>query len=623
MFKKPNQFLSIASVTACVFVACFFFTSHTQAAILNTSIIKKVSDVVVNKGATSTKATTTTDTVDSKNFTTSLDINKKYKVGEEVVFSYSIKNKSLKTLKFDFTSGCQLKIAGPIVDESMICTQALTNVSIAPGRSHSWTQEGTITSNATLGEQTFSAQLIGYDATKATAKATIVNVSTGTTTNATTTPATSTESTFSKIKVPVKFDISKPKTEKNATTSESTLTVKRSSIKSIIVDFLRKKNPVTKWTLDVSCPANVSVWSQTSTTSASLCGTTKFISQGDDASKTTNIKEKLTIKNTASSTAAISFTVKAYDQYGVVGSSTEQIMVKPSAGSTTGTTTLEGKTFLNIPYAVHSGSDANLTSLDIYTPKEVSKMKKASPVAILVHGGGWQNGDKASKDFLTQKQKFFNGLGYVVVSINYRLSPEVEHPAHIEDVTTAINWVEENITKYGGDPTKLVLLGHSAGAHLVLLATTDEGQLQASGVNRESIKAVISLDTASTDMPLRISLTENASSTPEQEFIDDLQLEKFYNAFTHDVNVQKDASPYYQITQGEEISPLFLAYVASREDTVVQREQFTEKLDQLTETEYKLGVYEGYSHSTINQKFGKSNDKVTKDAKKFLQKYVK
>lgn len=104
---------------------------------------------------------------------------------------------------------------------------------------------------------------------------------------------------------------------------------------------------------------------------------------------------------------------------------------------------------------------------------------------MYVHGGGWSIGDKSAQ--LENKIALFKSLNYVFVSTNYRLSPfpnrlgnddRIKYPLHNQDVVSAIAWLVENISDYGGNPDKVALIGHSAGAHLVSLIGTDESFLR-------------------------------------------------------------------------------------------------------------------------------------------------
>jgi acetyl esterase len=91
------------------------------------------------------------------------------------------------------------------------------------------------------------------------------------------------------------------------------------------------------------------------------------------------------------------------------------------------------------------------------------------PAAIIVHGGGWEAGDKA----IEWVQPLFGPLtdaDFVWFSINYRVSPQAPFPAMYEDVTAAIRWIRKHAAEYKVDPKRLALIGESAGGHLVALA---------------------------------------------------------------------------------------------------------------------------------------------------------
>ncbi len=148
------------------------------------------------------------------------------------------------------------------------------------------------------------------------------------------------------------------------------------------------------------------------------------------------------------------------------------------------------------------GVDPRLVSLDVHRPAEGSAGATPRPVLVMIHGGGWRGGDKASSGVVTPKAPWLIGAGWIVVSVNYRLSPDVRHPAHIDDVAHAIAWIGREIEQFGGDPERLVLMGHSAGAHLAALAAADADRLRAAGGQPESIRGVVLLDGAGYDIPL-------------------------------------------------------------------------------------------------------------------------
>lgn len=111
-----------------------------------------------------------------------------------------------------------------------------------------------------------------------------------------------------------------------------------------------------------------------------------------------------------------------------------------------------------------SGNEA--WKLDLVLPKQSSE--KPRPGIVFVHGGGWRSGDKA-RGYFTQGAMDFARLGYVCISVNYRLTDEAPFPACIEDVKCAVRWLRAHSKEYNLDPERIGAYGNSAGAHLVAL----------------------------------------------------------------------------------------------------------------------------------------------------------
>src|SRR5262249_49488468 len=107
----------------------------------------------------------------------------------------------------------------------------------------------------------------------------------------------------------------------------------------------------------------------------------------------------------------------------------------------------------NIPYAEPAHARQ---VLDVYAPHHAKNV----PVVFWIHGGGWQTGDKTSVQL---KPQFFVDKGFVFVSSNYRLLPEVDIATIVCDVAKSIRWVHDHIAEHGGDPNRLLIMGHSAG----------------------------------------------------------------------------------------------------------------------------------------------------------------
>lgn len=149
----------------------------------------------------------------------------------------------------------------------------------------------------------------------------------------------------------------------------------------------------------------------------------------------------------------------------------------------------------------------------------------------MIHGGGWQTGDKMNRATILPKAEHFVATGYLFISINYRLAPDHPFPAHAVDAGNAVSWVFDNISSYGGDPEKIVLMGHSAGAHIAALIATDETYIGAAGHGLGFLKGLVLLDTAAYDIPALAQ--QRAGSLPRS----------YRSAFGEDRRVWRRASP--------------------------------------------------------------------------------
>lgn len=138
----------------------------------------------------------------------------------------------------------------------------------------------------------------------------------------------------------------------------------------------------------------------------------------------------------------------------------------------------------NVDYLVEVEYQQDKDLLDVYMPEGAHNV----PVMVFFHGGGLRMGKKEDARVFASR---FVPKGIGVVLPNYRLSPSVMHPAHIQDAAAAIAWVIKNIEKYGGDPDRIYVAGHSAGAYLAVLLTLDAKHLQAHGLNLHSIRGTI------------------------------------------------------------------------------------------------------------------------------------
>ncbi len=214
------------------------------------------------------------------------------------------------------------------------------------------------------------------------------------------------------------------------------------------------------------------------------------------------------------------------------------LIAVPSRADDTGKTARDDKVFeiqtiKDITYCEGKDADADKHKLDLYLPRG----KKDFPVLFFVHGGAWKSGDRKIYPKLGELYAS-HGLGTVVIS--YRLSPQVQHPAHIQDVARAFAWTCRNIGKYGGRADEIFCMGHSAGGHLVALLGTDESYLKAEKRSFADIKGIIAVSGVYRIAPLGPLAT----------------------AFGKDAQVCKKASPITNVADGD---PPFLIIYADND----------------------------------------------------------
>lgn len=122
--------------------------------------------------------------------------------------------------------------------------------------------------------------------------------------------------------------------------------------------------------------------------------------------------------------------------------------------------------------------------LDLYVPAAAAN----PPVIVSIHGGLLLEGDRSEETYVGQR---FAGAGFLTAVISYRLSPSVRHPAHAEDAATAVAWVKAHAREYGGDPDRVFVIGHSAGAYLAALIALDPRYLGAHGLSPADLRGVV------------------------------------------------------------------------------------------------------------------------------------
>lgn len=127
--------------------------------------------------------------------------------------------------------------------------------------------------------------------------------------------------------------------------------------------------------------------------------------------------------------------------------------------------------------------------LDVYGPHR-DKGQTPAPVAVFFYGGSWDTGRRQDYNWVGQA---LASRGFVTIVADYGLYPRVRYPGFLADGALAVRWAQDHAAEYGGDPARIVLVGHSAGAYNAAMIALDPRYLKAAGVERSHIKALAGL----------------------------------------------------------------------------------------------------------------------------------
>lgn len=238
--------------------------------------------------------------------------------------------------------------------------------------------------------------------------------------------------------------------------------------------------------------------------------------------------------------------------------------------------------------AYYEGEDADPLrhTLDLYLPQT----EVPFPLIVYVHGGAWVGG---SKDSYANIGRALAAEGLGVVIINYRLSPGVTHPAHVEDLARAFAWVLDNIETYGGDPARIVLTGHSAGGHMVSLLILDPAYLEAVGYAPEDVAGVVAFSGVFV--------------------IDDWIVQWARGAFPADAAGRAAASPLALIPHEDQIVPPFLLVVSENDypELIVETDAMRAMLDEAG-VDVQMALIADREHFTLVTRIGAPDDETTR-----------
>jgi arylformamidase len=262
----------------------------------------------------------------------------------------------------------------------------------------------------------------------------------------------------------------------------------------------------------------------------------------------------------------------------------------------------------NIPYAVPANERQ---MLDVYAPESAKNL----PVVFWIHGGGWVVGDKTS---VQAKPKAFVDKGYVFVSTNYRFLPNVDMETIVRDIAKSIHWVHDHIAEYGGDPKRLLVMGHSAGAQLAALICTDDRYLKAEGLSLAIIKGCVPVDGDTYDVPLMIKTSaarRKALGQPDPKF-------GHFEKFGSDPVKHRDFSAVNHVAREKSIPPFLLLYVGDHPDTSAQAQRLGSVLTEAGIAAKVFGAKDT-NHSKIDENLGLPEDPSTKALFEFADEMAK
>lgn len=217
--------------------------------------------------------------------------------------------------------------------------------------------------------------------------------------------------------------------------------------------------------------------------------------------------------------------------------------------------------------------------MDVFIPEGADK----APIILMVHGGAWFLGDKATSGVAGEKAAHWLPRGYIFISANYRLSPKADPIGQAEDVAAAIAAVQQKAAEWGGDPSRIIAMGHSAGAHLVALVAADPAFLEGRGA--KPIPGAVLLDSAALDLP---AIMER----PHYRFYDRI--------FGDDPAFWREASPLHRLKGAP--PPMLAVCSSERDNACPNSESFAAGVVKLGGRAEVLPV--ALSHRDINHELG-------------------
>ena len=233
----------------------------------------------------------------------------------------------------------------------------------------------------------------------------------------------------------------------------------------------------------------------------------------------------------------------------------------------------------------------NKDKLDLYLPEGRTNV----PVIVSFYGGALMAGDKNEQTFIGQR---FASAGFATAVVNYRLSPGVAHPAHIQDAAASFAWVKRHIAEYGGNADRVFVIGHSAGAYLVALLSTDERYLAAHKLSLRDIRGVVPVSA--------FYWVERTGVAPDRD----------KSVWGTDQNVWVDASPAHHLHAG--VPPMLILYADGDEGWRQQQNvEVVQALKAAGNANVPIAMITDRTHNTIWSHIGTDRYEVAERIMRF------
>lgn len=223
--------------------------------------------------------------------------------------------------------------------------------------------------------------------------------------------------------------------------------------------------------------------------------------------------------------------------------------------------------------------------LDVYLPANGSGPAQGRSIILMVHGGGWRQGDKAMGRVVDAKLAHWAPAGVVFVSVNYRLLPAAAPLQQAADVARALLYVQQHAERWGGDARRVVLMGHSAGSHLVALVGSSPAVREQAGAPVQPWLGSVLLDSAALDVPA---------------IMRGRHMRLYDEAFGTDPATWRAASPWHQLQAA--VPPVLAVCSSRRAQSCEQAGRYVDKATGLGGTARVLP--QPLSHGEINARLG-------------------